>query len=79
MHIMLYNGYQTISDDCHTYLYPDCILGSTPKLLYFEMQFQPFEEKSLLIKISDIKCRYMSAFVRKGTHAYPLHHKTGLV
>lgn len=64
MHIMLYNGYQTISDDCHTYLYPDCILGSAPKLLYFEMLFQPFEEKfyklSLLIKIGDIKCRYMS-------------------
>jgi hypothetical protein len=41
---MLNNSHEAVCGDGCTDLYPDCILGSAPELLDFEVLLEPLEE-----------------------------------
>ena len=45
---MLDNSHEAVCGDGCTDLYPDCILGSAPELLDFEVLLEPLEEQFYL-------------------------------
>ena len=55
---MLHDGYETVGTNSRVDLYPDSVLGSSPKLLDLEVLFEPLEEQlylpSILVEVGNL-------------------------